>query len=520
MFQNKRYTLHLINPKRKYRYPWDLKEICQIMGRKTAVHPLALPTIAALTPDHYDIKIIDEEIEPINFNIKLDIVGITAMIPNISRAYEIADRYRSLGITVVMGGAHVSYNVEESLNHADCIVIGEAEDIWQKCLEDFEEGKLQSTYKTDKRPDFRTSPRPRWDLVNTSKIMAIGIQTSRGCPYACDFCLVPNLFGKRQRYRELGNVINEIKNLPKKQITFVDDNLTANKKYSRELIKLLKPLGVSWSCQASFDLFDDLELLEQMAGAGCSSIFFGIESLNPDSIKEAHKFQNKIDRYEQGIRRVQSIGIHVIGSFIVGFDSDTLKAFDDIYNFCARNSISFVQLNVLLAYPGTNFYQRLKADQRLNPIDPNLLNGIYPTIQFKNMSQTEIYHKYFETLAKIFDFDHIRQKALSVMGNTKFQRTNSADITLRDKFTSIAHLISLYLLSFNKQKRKLFLDLLALVRKNITSINVVVEFLLFISSFHGYLNYTKKHSVEILKIIEQYDRGPWVDKKTDLIRSN
>ena len=141
MHQNSRYTLHLINPKRKYRYPWDLKEICKIMGRKTAIHPLALPTIAALTPNHYNIKIIDEEIEPINFKINPDIVGITAMIPNISRAYEIADQYRSIGVTVVMGGAHVSYNIEESLEHADCIVIGEAEDIWHKCLVDFENGK-------------------------------------------------------------------------------------------------------------------------------------------------------------------------------------------------------------------------------------------------------------------------------------------------------------------------------------------------------------------------------------------
>ena len=515
--KKKPYTLHLINPKRKYRYPWDLKEVCQIMGRKTAVHPLALPTIAALTPAQYKIKIIDEEIEPINFRLKPDIVGITAMIPNISRAYEIADRYRSQGVPVIMGGAQVSYNVEESLKHADCIVIGEAEGAWQKCLDDFENGRLQSTYKTENRPEFKKNIPPRWDLVDTSKIMALGVQASRGCPYACEFCLVHNLFGKRQRYRDLDNVIEEIKNLPKKQITFVDDNLTANKKYARALMDALMPLGVSWTCQSSFDLVDHPDLLQKMAQAGCTSILFGFESINPNSIKEAHKLQNKVDRYEEGIRLVQSAGIHVIGSFIVGFDSDTLSAFDDIYNFCSRNKLSFIQLNVLMAYPGTNLYERLKNENRLNPIDPNLLNGIYPTIQFNNMSQTDLYHKYFNTLSKIFDYDHVRTLTIAELKNSTFQRDNSADITVGDKFRSVFQLVKMYLFTFNKQKRRMFLDFIGLVRQGTTSINIIVEILLFISSFHGYLKYTKQHGAEILKKIEQYDRGPWGKNQQGLL---
>lgn len=510
MIRNNCYNLHLINPKRKYRYPWDLKEVCKIMGRKTAIHPLALPTVAALTPLNYDIKIIDEEIENINFNLKPDIVGITAMIPNISRAYEIADRYKDSGVPVVMGGAQVSYNINESLKHADSVVVGEAEGLWQKCLNDFENGRLQSIYKTDDRPLFKKSMPPRWDLLDTSKIMALGVQTSRGCPYACQFCLVHNLFGKRQRYREIENVIQEIQTLPKKQITFVDDNLTADKKYACELMEKLTPLGVSWSCQAGFDLADDPVLLEKMAEAGCTSVLFGIESVNPASIKEAHKLQNKIERYEEGIRRVQAAGIHVIGSFIVGFDSDNLNAFDDIYNFSIKCNLTFVQLNILIAYPGTKLYQCLEAEKRLNPIDPNLLNGIYPTIQFNKMSQTELYHKYFSMLAELYDFDHIRTKILPVLKTGKFTRGNTGDITTRDKFYSILHLIVMYLITFNKDKRKLFWDLLILVRKKITSINVVVEFLLFVSSFHGYLKYTKRHGPDILKIIKKYDKGPFI----------
>ena len=505
----KRYSLYLINPKRKYRYPWDLKEISRIMGRKTAVHPLALPTIAALTPDHYDVRIIDEEIEPLPNNHLPDLVGITAMIPNISRAYEIADHYRALGVPVVMGGPQVSYNVEETLRHADSVVIGEAEDTWQLCLEDFERGSLKPTYHSEKRPAFQEGAIPRWDLVDTAKVMALGVQASRGCPYACDFCLVPNLFGKRQRYRRLENVVAEIKSLPKKQITFVDDNLTADKAYARTLMEELKPLGVSWACQASFDLIDHPDLIRHMAAAGCHSILFGIESVNPASIEEAHKRQNKIARYEEGIRLVHSMGIHVIASFIVGFDSDTLQAFDDIYNFCARNHISLIQLNILIAYPGTNLYERLKPMQRLNPIDPDLLNGIYPTLQFNNMSQTELYHRYFETLGRIFSFDHVRKKITTILSSGVFKRENTGDITVRDKFTSVAHLLSMYLFTLDRSRRQLLLDLFKLVRNDVTTMNVIVEFLLFISSFHGYLKYTRKHGPAILETIQQYDRGPW-----------
>ena len=132
------------------------------------------------------------------------------------------------------------------------------------------------------------------------------------------------------------------------------------------------------------------------------------------------------------------------------------------------------------------------------------------------MSQTKLYHKYFDTLAKFHDYDHVRKLATAELQNSKFYRDNSADITIRDKFISISHLINKYLLTLNKKKRRMFLNLIGLVRQGITSINVVVEFLLFISSFHGYLRYTKRHGAEILKKIEQYDRGPWANSKQEL----
>ncbi len=511
--ESKRYRLYLINPRRKYRFHWDLKEVCRIMNRKTAIHPLALPTVAALTPDHYDITILDEEMDPIDFDRRPlpDIVGITAVVPNVKRAYQIADIYRAKGIPVVMGGAQVSFNVDQTLEHCDAVVRGEAEGAWQQCLADFENGALRSVYKRDTPFEFKTMPQPRWDLLDAKKVMALGVQVSRGCPHNCDFCLVRNMFGRRQRYRDVDDVIAEIKSLPKKQISFIDDNLTGNKKYARELMEKLKPLRVWWMCQASIDVAFDDELLKLMADAGCISILFGIESVNPKALQEMNKKVNVAERYQEAIRRVHAAGINTIGSFIVGFDADTLEAFDQIFDFTVRNNISYIMLNVLTAYPGTDLYERMKARGRLNYQDPDLLNGIYPTMRYMNMSQTELYTRYFATLEKMFDYDMVRRKAVPVLGNGAFHRFNAGEVGIRDKLVSVAQLLRMYLFTSNRAKRRLFVSLVKLGLTNRASMGVIVEFLLFVSSFNGYLQYTRDHRDEILGKITASDLGPWRD---------
>ena len=505
-----RKSLFLVNPKRKYRYHWDLKELCRIMHKRTTVHPLALPYLAALTPSHFDVRILDEEMQPLRFDPLPDIVGITALGPSIKRAYEIADRYRELGVPVVMGGAQVSFNVEETLEHADSVVIGEAEGVWAECLSDFEKGRMKPFYKRDEAYDFKTVARPRWDLVDTSNVMALGVQVSRGCPYSCEFCLVHNMFGKKQRYRDHDDVIDEIKALPKKQITFVDDNLTGSKPYALELMRRLKPLKVSWMCQSSLEVCRDDNLLRAMAEAGCTSMLLGIESLNPEGLKETGKLQNRTEQYEEGIRRIHSHGIHVIGSFIVGFDADRIDAFDHIFDFTMRNNISLIMLNVLTAYPGTDLYDRMKKAGRVTDVDPDLLNGIYPTMQYRHISQSEMFQKYFKVLEKMFSNEVVLEKALRVFDGGAFQRYNDGDISRSDKLFSMAHLILRYALSLDRGKRKLFAELLSLVFKKKAGIGNVIEFLLLISSFNGYLEFTKAHRVEVLEMIKSRDPGPVV----------
>lgn len=478
------------------------------MRKKNAVLPLSLPTIAALTPSNFDIRIIDEEMETISFDNLPDIVGITALIPNVKRAYEIADTYRAKGVPVVMGGPQVTFNIEESLTHADCVVAGEAEGVWQQCLRDFEQKKMLKVYKSENRPEFRYSPQPRWDLVDTKNIMALGVQFSRGCPYQCDFCLVRNMFGREHRYRAVEDVISEIKALPKKQITFVDDNLTANKQLARELMKQLIPLKVSWMCQSSIDVAKDEELLNLMAQAGCTAMLIGFESVNPESLLETNKLQNKVQFYEEAIQKIHKAGIHVIGSFIVGFEADRLDAFDHIRNFTFKNNISLVMLNVLCGYPGTDLYKRMEAENRLSVVDPDLLNGIYPTLQYRRISQTDMFLKYFSTLEKILSPEEALKKGYAVLRNGSFHRFNMGDVRQSDKFFSLLYLSRVFLFTKDLAKWRLFLKMLSLAIMRKANIGAIVQFLMFMASFYGYLDFTKEHRKLILEKIRNNDPGP------------
>ena len=277
MNKKNKYLLFLISPAQKYvNYPAH-SELAKIFGKRRLMIPLALPTIAALTPEHYDIRIFDEEIEKIPFDETPDIVGITTLAATINRAFELGDLYRKKGAKVVFGGPYASFQVEEALQHSDSVVVSEAEGKWEKCLE----------------VPYITQKPPRWDLVNLNRIFQIAIQVSRGCPFNCDFCLVSKNFGRKMRYREISNVVEELKAAPSKYFFFVDDNLTINKKYAKELMKAIIPLKISWGCMCSIDIATDDELLQLMADAGCFNILVGFESLNPDSLDASNKHHNK-----------------------------------------------------------------------------------------------------------------------------------------------------------------------------------------------------------------------------------
>jgi radical SAM superfamily enzyme YgiQ (UPF0313 family) len=255
------------------------------------------------------------------------IVGLTSLVSNVKRAFELADAFREVGCTIVMGGPQTSVDPLSSLEHADAIVIGEAEGVWGKLLDDWLAGRLERTYRSKEPCDFSSSPRPRWDLVDEGRILTYGVQAPRRCRFHCDFCLVRTLFGAKQRYRGVDDVLREIRDLPPGVVAFADDNLTADRSFARELMRGMEPLGRQWSCQASVDLASDEELVRAMARAGCNSVLIGFETLDEHNLKQMHKSQNRIDRYRSAIELFHSAGIHVIASFVVGFDADGPETF-------------------------------------------------------------------------------------------------------------------------------------------------------------------------------------------------
>ncbi|GAH17833.1 unnamed protein product, partial [marine sediment metagenome] len=240
--------IKLIAPARKPEWRgsfWDLKTLCELAGCKATGAPLVLPTLAALTPSDVEVILTDENAEPVNFEEKVDLVGITGITSVIPRAYEIADEFRKRGVPVVMGGIHVSMLPEEAIEHCDSVVTGEAEEIWEQVVKDAQKGSLQKFYRTPRFPDLANSPTPRWDLLKNDAYSYFTLQTGRGCPYDCDFCTVKVFNGRRYRHKRVEQVVREISFLQsidsKKLIFFADDNLLSVPGYAKELFKAIKP---------------------------------------------------------------------------------------------------------------------------------------------------------------------------------------------------------------------------------------------------------------------------------------
>lgn len=330
-------------------------------GVTTLFPPLNLALIAALTPPEHEVKICDESIEEIDFSEPVDLVGITAMTAVAPRAYQIADRYREKGVRVVIGGIHASACPREAGEHADAVVIGEAEGNWERLLEDIKEDNLKPFYYQKKRPSLAGLLRPRRDLYKKHAYYITNtVQTTRGCPYNCSFCAVTNFFGRSYRTRPVEEVVEEVATLDGENVVFVDDNIIANKAYARELFTALKPLHKTWISQGSLHIADDEELLKLAFDSGCRGLFVGIESLSSRNLYKIGKSFNRVRKYEEQIKKIQSAGIGVEGAFIFGFDEDGPDVFKKTVDFAIKNNLACAQFGILTPFPGTPFYQQVE----------------------------------------------------------------------------------------------------------------------------------------------------------------
>jgi radical SAM superfamily enzyme YgiQ (UPF0313 family) len=340
-----------------------------ISGRAFQVPPLALGILARLTPPEYEVEMVDENLRRLDFSTNPDLVAITCLTASAPRAYEISRRFREMGSKVVIGGIHPSAVPLETIEHADCVAIGEAEGIWARILEDFGNGRLKKFYK-GKKPAASQIAVPKRDIFETQGYFLKGtVQTSRGCPIGCDFCSVQRFFGRSFRFRSVASVVDEVKALATKFVTFVDDNIAGNRAYSRELFGALTPLNVKWICQAPITIGKDLDFLKLMHKAGCRGVFVGFESIMPDCLKEVGKSVNVVDKFGDYIKRIHDSGISIEGAFIFGFDHDDRGIFERTLEFISKAKIDFAQFGILTPFPGTKLHQRLKRQKRIISTD-------------------------------------------------------------------------------------------------------------------------------------------------------
>lgn len=507
--KSKRYTLFLLSPKQRFiNYPAH-SELAKIFGKRRFMVPLALPTLAALTPGHYDIHIYDEEIEEIPQHIRPDIVGITTLAATAERAFKLGDAYRKQGIKVVYGGPYASFQPERALEHGDAVVVGEAESLWETVLGDFEKGNLLPLYASSSYVDYKRARPPRWDLVNMKRIFQVAIQVSRGCPFNCDFCLVTKTFGRKMRYRDIDNVVEEIRAAPSKYFFFVDDNLTINKQYAKELMKAIKPLKISWGCMCSIDVARDDELLKAMADAGCFNILIGFESLNPDSLDASNKHHNRRGTiYEEAIRKIHAHGIHINASFVVGFDNDTLEEFDRIYDFTLAHHLPNVNLHLLNAPPGSDIFTRYGQEGRLLKCNPELGVGHFPTIHYMKMSQIELFDKYMETVKRLYSFDTVLQKAKDLFSSGTFTREGGKiSGWMKARLTWIT--LKEFFFTTDPRKRELFFYMIGLIRSKKVAIDKGLGFLLTMLGYHRHIIDHQRHMETYRKMVMEQDQGAW-----------
>ncbi|GAG71059.1 unnamed protein product [marine sediment metagenome] len=339
-----------------------------LLNRKKAPGPhLGLAMVAALTPLEVEVSLTDENVTVIDFQKEIDLVGITALTITAKRAYEIADTFRAKGVKVILGGSHPSALPKEASQHADAVVIGEAEGIWANVIEDFKANKLQRIYSQREQPSLLNLPIPRRDLfADGAYYFRNTISTTRGCPHACSFCSVTSFFGHTYRCRPVEEILKEIETMNyKKLICFVDDNIAGKPKFAKELFRALVSYKLKWIAQASVTIARDDELLKLAAASGCMILLIGFETLSQDNLAAMGKRVNVVDEYEMVIRKIHSHGIAIHGFFILGLDEDDEYVFERTIRFAQKMQLESAQFAWPVPYPGTALYKSLDKAGRI-----------------------------------------------------------------------------------------------------------------------------------------------------------
>ena len=400
---------------------------------------LNLPYVAAVTPSDVEIRIIDEAYERIDFNERVDLVGLTAQTPVAPRAYQIAREFKKRGVPVVMGGAHASMLPEEALQHVDAVVIGEAEEVWPTLIEDLKKARLKKTYQGSGFVDPAALPLPHRDLLHPEFYFPLELlETTRGCPHRCDFCGVSKFFGFRYRHRPIQEIEKELKSLflkgpvmnrvlkktlslfnrdlpyflKRRLLYIIDSNIAGDRHFCLELVSLLKEFDLLWYGHAPVSVAFDPKLLQGFAESGCIALNIGFESFSEKNLEAMGKGFNQPSKYVEAVQRVHDQGIGIMGTFIVGLDDDDPGVFQRIIDFSIYYRLDWALTFIMAPYPGTESFDRLEKTGRILSRDWEKYDSLNVVFQPMRMSPEELHQGMRRVWKEVFSFPSIYRRIL------------------------------------------------------------------------------------------------------------
>ena len=349
---------------------------------------LTLGVISALTPPEIEVDVVEEEIDPIDFDKQYDLVGISCMTTSAPRAYQLSAAFRKNGAKVVLGGIHPTVMPEEAIAHCDCVVIGEAEGCWGELIRDFKQNRLKKFYRSF-NCDLAKFPIPRLNH-NHTPFKVTPIFCSRGCPYNCEFCSVTDLYGKKIRHRRVRDIVKEIATRESKKFFFLDDNIMGDVRFATELFTALADLKIRWVGQASISLSKNRALLKLAQRSGCAGLFIGLESVSSENLKKLRKTPGNSADYAEAINIIRDAEILLHASLVFGFDDDDRSIFGKTLEFLEKNKVPTATFNILTPYPGTALFDRFKKEGRL--LSQNWQDYNHRTVVFrpKNLTPEEL----------------------------------------------------------------------------------------------------------------------------------
>ncbi len=413
--------------------PFRLTIIHPCMGRRPGERYLrtwqmeSLPAgvIAALTPDDVEVKFYDDRVEDVPLDEPTDLVAISIETFTARRAYQIASEYRKRKIPVVMGGFHATLCPDEVSRYAEAIVVGEAEDLWAGIVDDFRHGTPKKVYKAEGRPSLHRSS-PKRCIYAGKSYLSIGlVETSRGCPFHCEFCAIQAFYDRTQNRRPIDQVVAEIASLKKQKkfFFFVDDNITGNIREAKEFLRALAPVGVRWVSQGSLNMAQDDELLDLLHKSGCQGLLVGLESLDRQNLAAMKKQVNLAEVDVEGaIKRLQRHGIRTYGTFVFGYDGDTPESVRSAVQFAIDHGFYLAAFAQLTAFPGTPLYDRFGSEGRLLYdkwwLDPAYgFNQVH--FQPKNFSPVELERACVEARQRFFSLSSMARRAMAPVNRSE-----------------------------------------------------------------------------------------------------